>query len=175
MNDAVTEERPLLRRPTVDDLLLHLEVSQFLFREAKLQDEHRYSDWEALWADDGVYWVPANGVEVDPEQEMSIIYDNRSRIALRVRQLNSGKRHAQDPRSGLRRVVSNIEVEAIENSELLVAANALLMESSARGDILWACRNIFRLRRADGELKIVRKTVLMPNNDRALYSMAFLI
>ena len=53
-----------------------------LYGGALCQDEHQYEAWEALWTDDGVYWVPANGADIDPEQEMSIIYDNRSRIRL---------------------------------------------------------------------------------------------
>src|SRR3954463_13551649 len=85
-------------------------VTAFIYKEARLQDEHRYEAWEALWTDDGVYWVPANGDDIDPEKEMSIIYDNRSRIALRVRQLLTGKHFTQTPQSRLRRLVSNIEL-----------------------------------------------------------------
>ena len=81
------------QRATLED------VTQFIYREARLQAEHRYDDWEALWTDDGVYWVPANGDGGDPEQEMSIIYDNRSRIGLRIRQYHTGKRFSQSPRS----------------------------------------------------------------------------
>ncbi|XSC44777.1 aromatic-ring-hydroxylating dioxygenase subunit beta [Bradyrhizobium sp. RDT10] len=85
-------------------------VTSFIYKEARLQDEHRYEEWEALWTDDGVYWVPANGDDIDPEKEMSIIYDNRSRISLRIKQLLTGKRHTQTPQSRLRRLVSNIEL-----------------------------------------------------------------
>ena len=60
-------------------------VTAFIYKEARLQDEHAYEAWEALWTDDGVYWVPANGDNIDPEKEMSIIYDNRSRISLRIK------------------------------------------------------------------------------------------
>ncbi len=82
-------------------------VTAFLYKEARFQDEHQYEAWEALWTDDGVYWVPANGPDIDPEKEMSIIYDNRSRIALRVRQLLTGKHFTQTPQSRLRRLVSH--------------------------------------------------------------------
>ena len=66
-------------RPVDVDLLR--EVEQFLFLEARLADEGDYDGWEALWADDGVYWIPANGDDIDPATQMSILYDNRSRIA----------------------------------------------------------------------------------------------
>ena len=151
------------------------EVTQWVYREARLQDEHRYDEWEALWTDDGIYWVPANGEGGDPEQEMSIIYDNRSRIALRIRQFHTGKRYSQTPKSRLRRVVSNIEILSDDGGELTVGSNALIFESHVRGDTLWAARNEYRLRREGNALKMAFKKVVLVNNQTALWSMAFLI
>ena len=151
------------------------EVTQWVYREARLQDEHRYDEWEALWTDDGIYWVPANGEGDDPEQEMSIIYDNRSRIALRIRQFHTGKRYSQTPKSRLRRVVSNIEILSDDGGELTVGSNALIFESHVRGDTLWAARNEYRLRRDGTGLKMAFKKVVLVNNQTALWSMAFLI
>ena len=178
MTDVETMEKPVAPAApaTLDDLLLHHEISQFLFNEALLQDEHLYSDWEALWTPDAIYWVPANGDDTtDPDTEMSIIYDNRSRIALRIRQLYTGRRYAQEPRSSIRRVLSNIQIEPVEGDELKVAANAMVFESHRRGDVVWACRYKYLLRRTGEGLKMARKTVLLPNNDKALYTLAFLI
>ena len=156
-------------RETLDD------VTQFIYREARLQDEHHYDDWEALWTDDGVYWVPANGEGGDPESEMSIIYDNRSRIGLRVRQFHTGKRFSQTPKSRLRRLVSNVEVLEDDGNELRVGANAMVFESQTRGDIVWASRNEYKLRRMDGQLRMAFKKVVLVNNSTALFSLSFLI
>lgn len=179
MTDTATLERPVeeaLRAATLEDLLLHHEVSQFIYREARLQDDHHYDVWESLWTDDALYWVPANGDDrIDPDQEMSIIYDNRSRIALRVRQLYTGRRWAQEPRSNLRRTISNIELTIADGNEIQAAANGIIFESHPRGDVVWAGRFKYMLRRVDGALRMVRKTVLLPNNDTALWSMAFLV
>lgn len=157
------------QRATLED------VTQFIYREARLQDEHQYDDWEALWTDDGVYWVPANGDDGDPERVMSIIYDNRSRIALRIRQFHTGKRFSQTPRSRLRRLVSNIEVLTDDGDELKVACNMMIFETQTRGDVLWATRTEYTLRRVGGELRMALKKVQLVNNGEALYSMAFLI
>ena len=155
------------------------QVTQWIYREARLQDEHRYDDWEALWTDDGIYWIPANGEGGDPEQEMSIIYDNRSRIALRIRQFHTGKRFSQTPKSRLRRLVSNVEILSDDARELTVAANAMVFESHTRGDTVWASRNEYLLRREGaGEaatFRMARKKVVLVNNETALFSMAFLI
>ena len=151
------------------------EVSQFLFREARYADDHRYEDWEALWAEDGIYWIPANGDDIDPERQMSIIYDNRSRIGLRVRQLMTGKRHTQEPQSRLRRIVGDIEVLKAEERELHVTCSTMIFESALRGDIIWASRNEFVLRREGRDFKIVRKKVALVNNDKALFTLSFLV
>jgi 3-phenylpropionate/cinnamic acid dioxygenase small subunit len=154
--------------------LLH-EISQFLFREARYADDHRYEAWEALWADDGIYWIPANGDDIDPERQMSIIYDNRSRIGLRVRQLMTGKRHTQEPQSRLRRIVGDIEVLKAEGHELQVTCNTMIFESALRGDIIWASRNEFVLRRDGDDFKIARKKVALVNNDKAIFTLSFLV
>jgi 3-phenylpropionate/cinnamic acid dioxygenase small subunit len=151
------------------------EVTQFIYREARFQDDHAYDDWEALWTDDGVYWIPANGEGGDPEKEMSIIYDNRSRIALRIRQFHTGKRFSQTPQSRLRRIVSNVEILQQDGDEFVVTSNAMVFESTVRGDTVWASRNEYTLRREGDALRMARKKVVLVNNETALYSMAFLI
>jgi 3-phenylpropionate/cinnamic acid dioxygenase small subunit len=151
------------------------EVEQFLYREARFQDEHQYEAWEALWTDDGVYWIPANGADIDPEKQMSIVYDNRSRIALRIKQLKTGKRHTQIPQSRLRRMISNVELVGEENGVLRVAANSLIFESSVRDDTIWAARLEYVLRHVDGQLRMAYKKVILVNNEKALYTLSFLV
>jgi 3-phenylpropionate/cinnamic acid dioxygenase small subunit len=154
---------------------LQREVESFVYREGYLQDRHEYDAWEALWTDDGVYWIPANGDEMDPEREMSIIYDNRSRIALRIRQLHTGRRLAQEPKSNLVRVISNIEVVNAAAGEIQARANAIVFESTARRNTIWGTRCEYVLRRIDGALRLARKKVMLVNNDKALPTLAFLI
>src|SRR5580658_7279135 len=144
---------------TADTTDLLREVESFVYREASLQDHHDYDAWEALWTDDGVYWIPANGDDIDPEKEMSIIYDNRSRIALRIRQFHTGLRISQEPRSRLVRVVSNIEITEHTTEGTRVKANAIIFESATRRDTIWGARYEYVLRRIDGKLRMARKKV----------------
>src|SRR5712692_5476267 len=51
-------------------------VESFLYREARLMDEHAYDEWLALWTDDALYWVPCNEDDIDPERHVSIVYEN---------------------------------------------------------------------------------------------------
>jgi benzoate/toluate 1,2-dioxygenase beta subunit len=161
------------------DVDLLREVEQFIYREARLQDELAYEEWEALWTDDAIYWVPANGDEIDPTMQMSVLFDNRSRIATRIKQLQTGKRHSQNPPSRLRRIVSNIELleaaDADSDGELLAGANFVIYESRERGVTIWAGRSEYRLRRDGDDLRMAGKKVLLVNNDRALNTMSFLV
>ena len=156
------------------------EVEQFLYREARYADENNYDAWEALWTDDAVYWVPAGGADIDPDRRMSVIYDNRTRIATRLKQLRTGKRYAQAPPSNLRRLLSNIELIGGRPNpdggvDLEVAANFLVVESRVRGNHLWGGRTTYRLRRRDDALLLAYKKVVLVDNDRPIPTLGFLI
>ncbi len=150
-------------------------IEQFLYREARYADEHDYDAWEALWTDDAIYWVPANGADNDPTTQMSILYDNRGRISTRLKQLRTGKRYAQAPPSNLRRVVSNVEVLENTAQECVVGANFVLVESRERRTEIWAGRTTYRIRLVDGELKLAYKKVVLVNNAVAVSTLGFLI
>jgi 3-phenylpropionate/cinnamic acid dioxygenase small subunit len=119
---------------TRDPVLARFQVEQFLYHEARLMDGRSYDAWESLWADDGVYWVPANGDDTDPLHDVSLLYDNRARLATRIARLKSDKAHSQDPPPRLVRLVSNVEIETFE-PECRVHSTFLLVESSSRGPI----------------------------------------
>ncbi|MCA2252166.1 nuclear transport factor 2 family protein [Mycobacterium intracellulare] len=155
------------------------EVEQFLYREARYADESDYDAWEALWTDDALYWVPVASTD-DPLREMSVIYDNRSRIATRLKQVRTGKRYAQAPPSNLRRLLSNIEILGTQPNpsggvDLEVCANFMVLESRARGNHLWGGRVTYRVRRLDGELRLVYKKVDLVDKDRPIPTLGFLI
>ena len=156
------------------------EVEQFLYREARYADEADYDAWEALWTDDALYWVPAGGADIDPDRQMSVIYDNRSRIATRLKQARTGRRYAQAPPSNLRRLLANIEflggrANPDGGVDLEVATNFLVIESRARGNNLWGGRTTYRLRRGNDTLRLAYKKVVLVDNDKALSTLGFLI
>ena len=125
-------------------------IIEFLHYEARLQDEHRYEEWEALWTEDALYWVPCNDDNADPSRQVSYIYDNRSRIASRIKQLKTGFRHAQSPQSRMRRLISNIEMQpAPEAGQVAVAANFLLIEVRHGEQNIWRGRTFYTLKNTD--------------------------
>ena len=154
-------------------------VEAFLYKEARFADESRYDEWEALWEDDAVYWVPATTREgADPNRHISHIYDNRARIATRIRLLKSGYRYSQTPASLMRRLISNIEIEKTDQGEFIVGSNFLLLELSIQAKHethLWGGRTTHKLRWANGEFKMFWKNVVLVNADEPIPNLTFLI
>jgi benzoate/toluate 1,2-dioxygenase beta subunit len=152
------------------------QIEDFIYMDARLQDEKRYEEWESLWTDDAVYWVPANGDDIDTSRQVSIINDNRPRIATRVAQLRTNERHSQIPPSRMRRLISNFEIEEEEAGDIIVGSNFILIEYRSRGLTTWAGRTVHKLRPDEnGGFKMVQKKVMLVNNYGEIPTMAFLI
>ena len=152
---------------------------EFVYREARLADEARYTEWLALWTDDAIYWVPATtDPGADPDKHISHIYDNRGRLETRIKLLQTGHRYSQEPASLMRRLVSNIEASPADGGELLVESNFALAELAiqAKRELhWWVGRTTHRLRRVGDELKMCRKKVVLINAAEPLPNLAFLI
>jgi 3-phenylpropionate/cinnamic acid dioxygenase small subunit len=148
-------------------------LAGFIYREARLADEARYSEWESLWDDDALYWVPMHPDD-DPETRLSYVYDNRRRLKSRIAQLNTGVRHSQTPPSVMRRIISNLEVVAVDEDTTTVASNFVLFEYR---HLLtpWAGRYLHRIRTSGPELRLAAKTVHLVTAGGAIPTMSFLI
>ncbi|WP_016881613.1 MULTISPECIES: aromatic-ring-hydroxylating dioxygenase subunit beta [unclassified Rhodococcus (in: high G+C Gram-positive bacteria)] len=149
------------------------DIAAFLNLEARLADEARYSEWELLWDDDALYWVPMHPDD-DPKTRLSYIYDNRRRIKSRVAQLNTGNRHSQTPPSVMRRLLSNSEVLDTDEDTVTVGSNFALFEYRYSQRV-WAGRVIHRVRRTPGGLKLAEKTVHLISAGGPVDTLAFLI
>jgi benzoate/toluate 1,2-dioxygenase subunit beta len=152
----------------------HEQVRQFLYYEAQLMDEHRYDEWLALWAEGALYWVPSNRDVIDPKREISLVYDDGVRLKLRIARLKSGFAHSQEPKSRMRRLISNVVVEEAEG-EVVASSNFLLAELRRGKQDLFAGRTTHRLRPHDGSFKMTSKKVLLVNNDEPIDNLTFLI
>jgi benzoate/toluate 1,2-dioxygenase beta subunit len=153
-------------------------VEAFVYREAQFADESRYDEWEALLTDDMKYWVPAGGENPNPDRDVSIINDNRSRLATRLRQLRTGTRHSQAPKSVMRRMISNLVAEKLEGDEYKIEANFVVYEyqvQSTNQVNTWPGRVEYRLRRVDGALRMALKKVMLIHAAGPLPTLAFLI
>ena len=153
-------------------------LQNFIFFEAQLADESRWEDWEALLDDDMHYWVPINETEDPSGLDPSIINDNRSRLATRLRQLRTGTRHSQAPKSVMRRMLSNIVMERTGADSYKVAANFVVYEYQNQSTMqlnVWPGRVEYSLRRRDGALKMFAKKVHLVLASGHVPTMSFII
>lgn len=154
------------------------QVCNFIYLECQLADEARWEEWEELLAADMNYWVPINGQEADPNWDVSIINDNRSRLATRIRQLRTGTRHSQAPISVIRRMVSNIVINQDDDGMVIAEGNFVAHEYQNQSTMMmniWLGRVRYRLRRVNGSYEIVQKRVDLVMATGKLPTLAFII
>jgi benzoate/toluate 1,2-dioxygenase beta subunit len=130
------------------------EVEAFVLREARLLDEQRYVEWLELFADDALYWIPTRAKQESPQEALSIIYEPRSLLAVRVERLARREMHVQSPPSRTVHHVSAIEVNGDE------ARSALIVAEWRTGEARWfAGRVTHKLRKGANGLRIILKRV----------------
>lgn len=131
------------------------ELEAFVLHEARLLDERRFAEWLALFADDGVYWVPTLPGQASPQEALSLFHEPKPLLAMRVARLERTDAHIQAPPS---RTVHH--VSAIETTHDLEVRSALVVAEWRAGEARWfAGRVLHRLRRSAEGLRIVLKRV----------------
>jgi 3-phenylpropionate/cinnamic acid dioxygenase small subunit len=78
----------------------------------------------------------------------------------------------------MRRLLSNIEVRAADNGELIAESNFVLAELAVQAKHemhWWAGRTTHRLRRVQGDLRMSYKKVVLINAAEPLPNLSFLI
>ena len=146
------------------------EIVRFLYAEARLLDEKRWDEWYALFAEDGVYWVPLARGQTDSEIHTSLAYEDRLLLRLRIERL---RRHplSQRPPSFSQHVLQAPKLETAGGSSWLTRTPFFYAE--ARGDETLHHAGVARhtLIREAGSIRIRMKRIELVNCDAALPSI----
>ena len=159
-----------------DRLLLGLEIAQFFYAEAELLDERRYDEWLALLADDIRYWMPMrrNVKFGDTEREFTRETDDiawfdegKETLTRRVRQIQTGIHWAEEPRSRIAHMVSNVQLLSVTPDEREVVAKSRFLiyrnRAETETDILVGKREDTLRRDGDG-WSIARRKIVLDQN-----------
>ncbi|MEZ5922173.1 MAG: aromatic-ring-hydroxylating dioxygenase subunit beta [Parvularculaceae bacterium] len=113
-----------------DALQLHHRVSQFLFHEARLLDERRWDEWNALFTTDGDYWAPATPEQPEPENHVSLIYENDLLRKVRIARFASPNAPSLQPFPRTVHLLSNVMVDAHDSAsgEVIATSRFLMIE-----------------------------------------------
>ncbi len=95
-------------------------VERFLFNEAQLLDERRFSEWLGLWAQRGRYWVPRFHGQANPFDQISLFWEDSTLREVRVRRLENERNWSQQPPTRTARVVGNIAVQGLDAAGHLI-------------------------------------------------------
>jgi len=149
------------------------QVQQFLFHEARLLDERRLQEWVALYADDAEYWVPYAWGQKSPKDHVSLFYETKSLLGMRVDRLERELSPLDSPAARVNHYLTNVTLE--EGAEPTARAQLLFVEYR-RGEQRWfAARATWRLRpRAEGFL-IAAKRVDLLNADQEQGHLRFTV
>ena len=69
----------------------------FVVREARLLDEQRYDEWNGLFTDDAIYWVPLVPNQPEGLDHTSHLYEDKLLRDLRIERLKSPRAFSQQP------------------------------------------------------------------------------
>jgi 3-phenylpropionate/cinnamic acid dioxygenase small subunit len=155
-------------------LLLKEEIEAFLYREAELLDERRYEEWLDLFTEDAHYFMPMrrNVPHDEPEREftragadVNWFDEGKDTLTRRVKQILTGLHWAEEPRSRICHMVSNVQVAATAAGEVVVKSRFLVYRNrvETETDFLVGKREDL-LRRVDGGWKIARRRIVLDQN-----------
>src|SRR5579862_8334355 len=160
-------------------LLLTQEITEFLYAEAELLDERRYDEWLAMLSENIRYWMPMRrNVKYDDTsreftreaEDVSWFDEGKDTLTRRVRQIQTGIHWAEEPRSRITHMISNVQLlsakpdalaprEVAAKSRFLIYRNRVETET----DILVGKREDTLRRNGDGWLIARRKIILDQN------------
>ncbi len=120
-------------------------VEAFLYHEADLLDSGRYEEWFDLLTEDATYWVPASPGQPDPFDHVSLFYEDRTLLAMRIARLRHPQAHALAVPIRTSRVVGNVVAGAPSGGEVTVRARFQLVERQGDRQRLFAGATTHRL------------------------------
>ena len=147
----------------------YLEVVQFLYKEAELQDQKRNREWLDLWTADSTYYMP---VRVTKEKEVSgilprskggFIVDDKEMLELRVRREETDFAWAENPPSRTKHFITNVIVNPGEKENEIKVKSYVLLTVHRSDDLtsdFFPYERQDVLRHQDGRWKIASRTVI---------------
>lgn len=157
--------------PTAQQLI------DFVVHEARLLDEKRYDEWNALFADDGIYWVPLTPGQPDGIQHTSHLYEDKLLRDLRIERLKSPRAFSQQPPSRGHHLLQTPTVETVDAAANRYVVRCEFHYSEAQNDEMnhFVGTTFYELKAVGGALRMTLKRVNLLNSDAALPAVQLFI
>jgi benzoate/toluate 1,2-dioxygenase beta subunit len=115
----------------IESAELRRKVEQFLFHEAALLDAGAWDEWLALFAPEGMYWVPRTRAQQDARHHISLFWEDARLRSVRVRRLTNARNWSQQPPTCSVRVIGNLRLQSVKDGEVTARSNFHMLESRA--------------------------------------------
>jgi 3-phenylpropionate/cinnamic acid dioxygenase small subunit len=152
------------------------DIIDFIYAEARMLDEGRYSEWLDLWLEDGHYWMPLDYKQTDPHLVTSLLYEDNFMLRLRVERLNGERTFSQKPKSRCHHVIQRPFVDEFDANAGRFVTNTSMhyVETRLDDQFLLALTATHELKLVDGKLRIANKRVDLLNSDAAFGNIQLL-
>ena len=114
------------------DGFVYDDIRDFLNLEARLLDQRKFDEWNALFTSEGMYWVPLADQQADPVNHLSLVYEDAMMREVRINRLRHDRAWSQQPRSRTAHTVSCIVIEERYPDEGRVVVGSSFMMSEWR-------------------------------------------
>jgi 3-phenylpropionate/cinnamic acid dioxygenase small subunit len=153
------------------------DLIDFVVHEARLLDEKRYAEWNALFTDDAMYWVPLVPDQEDGINHTSHLYEDKLLRELRIERLKSARAFSQQPPTRAHHLLQTPTVEVFDAAAKRFVVRSEFHYTEAQGDELqfFVGTCLHHLTLQDGALRMTLKRVNLLNCDAALPAVQLFI
>lgn len=146
------------------------EICQHYYAEARLLQSHQYREWLAQMVSKDIHlWMPVYEVRLsrdrrpEPTPDDAAIYNDRfDELQQRVERLYTGQVWMEDPPSRIRYFITNIEAFVGEGDTYETHCNILVQRHRRQLEVTQhALGREDVLRREDGQLKVVKRKLIL--------------
>ncbi|MBS75532.1 3-phenylpropionate/cinnamic acid dioxygenase subunit beta [Variovorax sp.] len=159
---------------------LKREIEEFLYDEAEMLDQRRFREWLDTLTEDLVYFMPMmfnvkfgqheTREKTRYEKDMSWFNEGKWTLTKRAEQILTGVHWAEEPLSRLCRLVTNVQLTAIEENaagqqEVSVLSGFLIYQNRCEHEeYYFAGKRSDVLRRVDGRWQLARREIRLGQN-----------
>jgi 3-phenylpropionate/cinnamic acid dioxygenase small subunit len=158
------------------------ELADFVYREARLLDAGAFTDWLALFAEDGRYWVPLEPAQSESDRSaQSIADEDLMLLRIRIARLENPRAYSLHPPVRCQHVLQQPRIERADDApeagagrqgaEFLLHTPFMYAERRAEEQLVLFGTARHRLRRGPAGLQIVLKRIDLLGADTALPSI----
>lgn len=153
------------------------DLIDFVVREARLLDAKRYDEWNALFTDDAMYWVPLVPDQADGINHTSHLYEDKLLRELRIERLKSPRAFSQQPPSRSHHLLQTPTVEEFDADGNRFVVRSEFHYTEAQGDEIqfYVGTCFHHLTVVNGQLRMTLKRANLLNCDAALPAVQLFI